>query len=396
MAISIPRRYGSGDDDRYTTDYGRRPKRVRRSSGESSSRTSGTLAKAPARSLRRTPVPSGPSGLDLQGQFPRAVTTLGRPRTKSVTAEEEDILPPLIPPAAFNRDLASYIAQALGMIPSAGSGGWDARREQARRQARENDARLAAIYRALAADLRTDIPALNETTSSALDDIDQRTAQDQEALQQVRDANREAEASSLARTQIGDSKLLQQSRGNADADAVFNAGQLIEGGQNQRQYTRNMADASRDLLRNNVATAGFEGAEGRAQNQMNLSAFLAALADEEQQWRNNMAQQRASQALSLANQLYNTDYGRFTDRQNYLLGLDDRAYDRAFQQDQAARDAARYQNDLQSQQFQMAMDMANANTPQSGFNTAQASILKTLIDQGMTPDQARAWLVANS
>ena len=280
-------------------------------------------------------------------------------------------------PEWFNGSLADYLAQALGMVGS-GVGGIEARQASARQQQAEGDAKIAAMYAQLDAALAQRIPEINQQTTANTESSQAGTAEAQAAMQASRDANRNAEADTMGRTQIGDSQLLQDQRSMADTDSEGSVGRINERGQANQQYIGSMGDISRDLSTSNRNLSALTGVETRAQNVRGLNSLLAQLEDEK--WAN--AQQSRQSAIGLASDMYNSAYGRFSDEVNYNQGVDDRGWDRGL----ALSDR---KTDNESSRLQLAMEMANqqdelaaSQVPQVGLNSAQSSIIRTLMDKG--------------
>lgn len=287
-------------------------------------------------------------------------------------------------PEWFTGNIADFLAQALGMVGS-GVGGIEARQASARQQQAEGDAKIAAMYAQLDSALAQRIPEINQQTTANTESSQAGTAEAQAAMQASRDANRQAEADTMGRTQIGDSQLLQDQRSMADTDSEGSVGRVNERGQANQQYIGAMGDISRDVSTSNRNLSALTGTETRAQNVRGLNNLLAQLEDEKQA---NIQQSRQS-AIGLASDMYNSAYGRFSDEVNYNQGVDDRGWDRglALSDRKTDNESSRFQNE--SSRMQLAMEMASqqaetdaSQVPQTGLTSAQSSIINTLMDKG--------------
>lgn len=247
------------------------------------------------------------------------------------------------PPGYGGGSFADYLAQAMAAIGGGGddgTGAVDNRIAAAKSTTAEGNARIAAMYKALDESLKGSVPIMREQTDAAIDSNREQADLSQEGVEEARNAARDAEAANLDNIAIGDSELLRAGRDRADSDTQFSVGQIQDRAQTQGNYLNNTLDARLTGHQGTIDASGMRGVEQQVQNERTLANMLAELEDERyaaQQQAAQRDQQSRLQAIGLAQDMSNQDYGRWQDQQGLEMDLDDRAYGRA--QDQFARNS---------------------------------------------------------
>lgn len=246
-------------------------------------------------------------------------------------------------PKTFDKTLADYLAQAgdgSNLITSQ-LAALEAQRASGRAQQQRGDSDIANMYAALQQSLKQDQASTGERYAAAnQQSIDSSNAANQ-AIQQALTNAQSSQDQTLANLGISDAGK-QAAQTQADYNTMNTAATATDADA-ARQALASQGQAQQDLYGSWGTAAGFRGNERRADLQNELAQYLSQIGGQEAQLRDSAAQQ----ARSMAQQQYGADQDAFYRNQEYLQGLDDRAYSRG--QDQLQLEMAQQQAEAEAQ-----------------------------------------------
>lgn len=205
------------------------------------------------------------------------------------------------PDAPLPKTLADYIAQARGMGLGGGDGtNYDALSGQLRANGAAGDAKLAAMYDALARSTAGDSAGIQTNFDNAGSKMAAASATANKDTAQAYNSTRDAQTAQFNALGIGDSAgVLAANGGQAARDQnIAQANIAQNGAANQNQNTGHAANAQQyntGVLQSNRS----QGAEARSRLQQQLSTKLAELESAKATAGSNGAQQAFSAALQL-------------------------------------------------------------------------------------------------
>lgn len=246
-------------------------------------------------------------------------------------------------PKMFDRTLSDYLSQAGdgSNLISSQLAALEAQRASGRAQQQRGDSDIANMYRALQASLREDQASTADRYAAAnKESINSSNAANQ-AIQQALTNAQGSQAETLANLGISDAGK-QAAQTQADYNTM-NTSAVATDADAARQALNRQGQAQSDLYGAWGTAAGFRGNERRADLQNELMQYLQGLAGEEAQLRDSAAQQ----ARQMAQSQYSADQDAFYRQQEYLQGLDDRAYSRG--QDRLELEMAQQQAQAEAQ-----------------------------------------------
>lgn len=316
-------------------------------------------------------------------------------------------------PGAFNGDVLSFLSQAREAI---GDGGLSealnaisARESNYKDQAKTADARLAAMYDQLRGSILDDSEAIRDTTGAAREGMSEIAAEEKQAIADAYQATQGRQDEVLGRLGIEDAQAIAQAQGDVQGRSMREiAERASTRNAAAQEFTTSVGQNAENFNTSNAAAAGLEGTSRRADVQQQLSSALAALSDERNSTRAQIAQANQDRALSLAQSLLSSAQSNWQSRQSNWMDrfnierqADDTAYDRAMTEREfalreqaamaeanAAANAGPAWNQLAApqQMQQQISQMAGRNAPQVlnilGQNTnSNGSLKRGALDQ---------------
>lgn len=379
-----------------------------------------------AKRISRPAPKNGLSGNGLGGLFGRAAgDAVFNLASKAAPDPLDSLLEGM--PGPFQGNVLSFLSQARQAI---GDGGLNealnaisAREADYKSQAKTADARLAAMYDQLRNSILDDSGEIRDTTEAARSGMSEIAAEEQKAIADAYQTTQNRQDEVLGRLGIEDAQAIAQAQGDVQGRSMNEAAErATTRNAAAQQYTTSVGQNAENFNTNNAAAAGMEGATRRADVQQQLSSALAALTDERNSTRAQIAQQNQDRALSLAQSLlssaqsgwqsqmdsWRTRYDLMRDADNtaYSRGMDARniaLQEQAMQAELAGANAPQWNQMSRPQQMnQQIQQMAGQNAPQVlnilGQNTRSNGTLRgNVLDQlkrdlGLSDYEANAYI----
>lgn len=307
---------------------------------------------------------------------------------------------PKVTPSApmFGKTLADYLAGAgdgSGLITSQ-LAALEGLRNSGRQQQATGDSEIAAMYAALENSLRADREASQQRYAGAEQASKENTGEAQATIDAAAKAAQQAQNETLKNLGISGANK-QSAATQAGYTSTNTAGnQQIGNATVQNLIERGASDS--DLITQNVAAAGFRGANRRADLQQELMDYLSGLAGQEAQLRDSAAQQARDEARAQ----YEADYSNFWQNQQYGDSRDDEAWSRAMQEAELNGQSQQQidPTDLKGQDA-VVYSMQNAGVParaqQAILNTIYSGLSNagSLTKNGTTSPYAAAYAAVN-
>lgn len=251
----------------------------------------------------------------------------------------EDLLAGM--PGAFNGNILSFLSQARQAIGDGGLG--DAlntianREANYKEQAKQGDARLAAMYDQLRNSILADSEKISGNTNEAREGMREIATNEQTAINDAYQATQARQDEILGRLGIDDAQAIGIAQGDVQGAS---RNQAIERAATRdaaaQEYTTSVGQNAQNLNISNAAAAGMEGADRRADLGTQLASALAALQDERAATTNEFNSRNQQMAMSLASQLFDnarsnwqSQMDNWRNRFDISQGLDDRAFDQS-------------------------------------------------------------------
>lgn len=246
-------------------------------------------------------------------------------------------------PKTFERTLSDYLAQAGdgSNLISSQLAALEAQRASGRAQQQRGDSDIANMYRALQASLKGDQADVASRYAAANQESINSSNAANQAIQQALTNAQGSQNETLANLGISDAGK-QAAQTQADYNTM-NTSAVATDADAARQALNRQGQAQGDLYGAWGTAAGFRGNERRADLQSELAQYLSQIAGQEAQLRDSAAQQ----ARQMAQSQYSADQDAFYRQQEYMQGLDDRAYSRG--QDQLQLEMAQQQAEAEAQ-----------------------------------------------
>lgn len=299
----------------------------------------------------------------------------------------------------YSKSLEDFMRMAsqhtAGQYDQMGAG-LDAREAALRKNAELANTAIGGIYGDLVDNLGTSRENIGQSYDAANAQILETGEATTQGLTNAFNESQNTQADIARSLGIEDALVgLHESGNQAQKDNQFS----VERANTQMQKSADEMTANRsaqmDLNTGLVDSTNMRTAEEKTLVQNDLMNYLAQLEDE----RASVALQQQRDNMSLAMQLYNDDYSRFSqdqqmrygmfnDQRNFELGLDDRSYQREWEQEQYYGNQALQQQQMQAEAQAQGQPQAPKYSDLGSFGQFRQNTQQILQNSGINPSKS--------